>query len=41
MEVDIGVVGGKVSALGDLFGAVVFERFDVGGLYVLFGVIDI
>jgi dihydroorotase len=40
VEADIGVVGGKVSALGDLSAAAASERFDAGGLQVLPGVID-
>ncbi|MDP7191462.1 MAG: dihydroorotase [Alphaproteobacteria bacterium] len=40
VEVDIGVIGGKVSALGDLSTASAPERFDADGLHVLPGVID-
>ena len=40
VEADIGVAGGKVSALGDLSATEVSERFDACGLHVLPGVID-
>ena len=40
VEADIGVAGGKVSALSDLSAAAASERFDAGGLHVLPGVID-
>jgi len=40
VDADIGVAGGKVSALGDLSAAEAPERFDATGLHVLPGVID-
>jgi dihydroorotase len=39
-EADIGIVGGRFAAIGDLGGARAAERIDVRGLHLLPGVID-
>jgi dihydroorotase len=39
-QADIGVIGGRIAALGDLSRAVAAERIDCGGLTILPGVID-